>query len=66
MPLVITRVGGALYKATLTRPHRGGGWTTPQPMTRDSLIQALRDRGCHPTDISDAFYEADPDWLIRE
>jgi hypothetical protein len=66
MPIVITRVGGDLYEATLTPPHGGRGWTTPQPMTRDILLQALRERGCHPTDISDAFYDADPEWLIRE
>jgi hypothetical protein len=23
----------------------------------------LREHGCHQTDIGDAFYEADPDWL---
>jgi hypothetical protein len=34
-------------------------------MTRDDLVDALRGIGCHQTDIGDAFYEADPDWLDR-
>jgi hypothetical protein len=29
----------------------------------DELIAALRDQGCHQTDIGDAFYAADPEWL---
>jgi hypothetical protein len=29
-------------------------------MPRDSVIAALRERGCHQSDIGDAFYEADP------
>jgi hypothetical protein len=67
MGIKITRVGGDLYTATLTRPHGSGrDQTTSQPMSRDLLMRVLRDRGCRPTDISQAFYEADPDWLIRQ
>jgi RNA polymerase sigma-70 factor (ECF subfamily) len=29
-------------------------------------IAALRGRGCHPTDIGDAFYMADPDWIAAD
>ena len=66
MAIVIKR-SGSLYEATITSPHGGGKpWATPQPMSRDSVIAALRDRGCHQTDIGDAFYEADPDWLLRQ
>jgi hypothetical protein len=32
---------------------------------RDSVIAALRDRGCHQTDIGEAFCEAGPEWLLR-
>jgi hypothetical protein len=35
-------------------------------MPRDSVIAALPDRACHLTDIGDAFYEAGPEWLLRE
>jgi hypothetical protein len=38
-------------------------WATSQPMSADELIQKLLARGHHQTDIGDAFYEADPDWL---
>jgi hypothetical protein len=66
MAIVITHLGGELYSATLTSPHSGRRERTmSQPMTRDLLMGALRDRGCRPAEISDAFYEADPHWLIR-
>ena len=35
-------------------------------MRTDDLVAALRERGCHQTDIGDAFDEADPEWLLRE
>jgi hypothetical protein len=35
-------------------------------MERDTLIAALRGRGCHPTDIGDAFYMADADWIAAD
>jgi hypothetical protein len=65
MAIVITRVCD-LYEATITPPHCGGErWATSQPMPRHSVIAALRDRGCHQTDIGDAFYDADPERLLR-
>ena len=33
-------------------------------MAVDDLIEALRKLGCHQTDIGDAFYDADPNWLV--
>lgn len=65
MPIVIGKVG-SLYAAELMPPHGGGiRWVTPVPLDRAALIDALRSRGCHQTDIGDAFYEADPDWLTE-
>jgi hypothetical protein len=32
-------------------------------MCRGELVAALLGLGCHQTDIGDAFYTADPDWL---
>jgi len=62
----IIRVGD-LYEANVTPPHGGGiAWATTRAMTTNDLIAALRERGCHTTDIGDAFYEADPEWLLRE
>ncbi len=55
-----------LYEAMVTPQHGGSeAWSTPRPMPRDALIAALRDRGCHRSDIGDAFYEADPEWQLR-
>jgi hypothetical protein len=52
---------GDLYEATVTPPHgRGVRWASPQPMTANSLVAALRELGCHQTDIGDAFHDADP------
>jgi hypothetical protein len=32
-------------------------------MSVDDRIAALKERGCHQTDIGDAFYEANLGWL---
>lgn len=40
-------------------------WATDRPMSVDALIQELLARGFHQTDIGDAFYDADPDWLNK-
>lgn len=53
------------YLARATPPHVPAYWSTPTPMSVDALIRELRSLGMHTTDISDAFYEADPDWLSR-
>ncbi len=58
MPIVIRRLGD-LYEATVTPPHGSAeAWASPRPMTVNALIAALRQQGCHQTDIGDAFYEA--------
>jgi hypothetical protein len=59
------RLVGSLYAATVTPPDCPAFWATSEPMDRDALIVELRDQGCHTTDISDAFYATDPDWLPR-
>lgn len=65
MAIVIFRAGQR-FLADVTPPHCDGErWSTPEPMTADELIDALRERGCHQTDIGDAFYNADPEWLTR-
>ena len=66
MAILVRRVDG-LYEAEVTPPHGGGvPWNSPAPLRREELVEALGARGCHPTDIGDAFYEADPEWLLRE
>jgi hypothetical protein len=34
-------------------------------MPANDLDKQLYELGCHVTDIGDAFYEADPNWLDR-
>lgn len=55
--LVLERV-----EARVTPPHGSGAWSTPEPMSVEDLTARLFDHGCHPTDIGDAFFQADPDW----
>ena len=63
MAIRITKVDRG-YVAEVTPPHGGGAWwSSDDPRSADDLIELLRDRGCHPTDIGDAFYQADPSWL---
>ncbi len=65
MPIRITRQGNA-YAALVTPPHGNGRqWHSERPLSADDLIEELRNLGCHTTDVSDAFYEADPLWLSR-
>jgi len=59
---VVFRDGG--YIATVTPPHGGASkWESGAPTTGRELVEALLRLGCHQTDIADAFYEADPDWI---
>jgi hypothetical protein len=62
MSITIHRVGD-LYEATVTPPHSQVAWSTPRPMSADALDRQLYEIGCHPTDVGDAFYEADPEWI---
>jgi len=49
------------YLAHMTSPHVQEEWKNPTPLSRSELVKELIFRGVHTTDISDAFYEADPD-----
>ena len=65
MAIKITCVGDK-YLADVTPPHGGGiAWSTAEPLSATELIRELADRGCHPTDIGDAFYEADDAWVLK-
>jgi hypothetical protein len=56
---------GNRYEAVVTPLDSPETWVTPEPMPQRDLIAKLRDLGCHTTDIGDAFYAGDPDWLSR-
>lgn len=65
MSISIQRVGDG-YEAQVSPPHGTVPWVTEQPIARSQLIAKLRELDCRQTDIGDAFYEADPDWLLRD
>lgn len=63
MAIKIEKINGG-YKAEVTPPHgNGSNWKTTVAMSSDEIIKKLLNLGCHQTDIGDAFYEADPNWL---
>ena len=63
MAISIKKIGDA-YLARVTPPHGGGrDWEIATPTAREQLIRQLLELGCHQTDIGDAFFEADPEWL---
>jgi len=65
MPIVIKKSGLA-YEAVATPPHTTGpAWRSSQPMPARELIAALLERGCHQTDVGDALYAANPNWLAE-
>jgi len=43
-------------------PHSHSAWSSPVPLTATQVLEELSRRGCHSTDITDALYEADPNW----
>ena len=65
MTIKIKMISNGLYTATCTPPGVVSEWSTITPLTSDRLIEELLHRGAHQTDIGDAFYAADPDWLTR-
>lgn len=65
MPILIHRKPSGLYDGAVTPPHGVEPWSSDQPMTQGDLVAALLALGCHQTDIGDAFYAADPNWLRR-
>ncbi|HEX7124071.1 MAG TPA: hypothetical protein VF178_16960 [Gemmatimonadaceae bacterium] len=53
-------------KAEVVQPQGGvAARHSTSPMSADALIEHLLAIGCHQTDIGDAFYEADPEWVTR-
>jgi len=61
VPIVIRKVEGG-FIAHVSPPH-GQEWHSVEPSSRDEVVAQLRALACHTTDIGDAFFAADPDWL---
>lgn len=51
------------YLVRATPPHVRTEWESTGPVSVDVLISELRSRGADQTDIGDALYTANPDWL---
>jgi hypothetical protein len=54
-----------LYAASLSPPHGNGSWHTEEPLSFEVLLDTLLKMGCHPTDVADAFIDADPETRHR-
>jgi hypothetical protein len=68
MAIRIKKVTEAMYDAELTLPDMPSvktEWRAPGPMSADQIVEELLSRGAHQTDIGDAFYAADPQWLDK-
>jgi hypothetical protein len=60
--ILITKSDGG-YTALATRPHVYKEWLSGEPMAAKALVAALLAQGVHQTDIGEAFYKAEPNWL---
>lgn len=64
MPITIYKAGDK--NQVSVGPPEGSTWTSSEPMSPVEIFDKLVDLGCHTTDISDAFYAADPFWTEKE
>ena len=63
---IVIKQSGSGYEAVASPPHTTGpAWHSSQPMSARELIAALLERGCHQTDVGDALFAANPDWLAE-
>jgi hypothetical protein len=68
MAIRIKKAPNMLCSAELTLPDMPGvaeSWVTTEPMSVDQIVEELLRRGARQSDIGDALYAADPDWLSR-
>lgn len=61
--LKIVRISDDLYSVYATPPEVGEDWSPIGPIRGRQLTRELLNRGAHQTDVGDAMYEADPDWI---
>jgi hypothetical protein len=65
MTITMKKVSEGLYVVSATPPHVREAWSTTEPLHTDQIIQELLSRGAHQTDVGDAFYEQDRDWVKK-
>jgi hypothetical protein len=64
MPIIVQCADDNCYTAQISPPHgTGSTWSTERPVTGRELTALLLAQGCHQTDIGDALYAADAEWL---
>lgn len=63
MTIKVAKVGENKYTAEASPPHASSVRKTPAPLQLRQLIAELKALGCHPTDIGDALYTVDKDWV---
>ena len=65
MVLKIVKVSDDLYTVSATPPDVVGEWTPSEPVRGRKLTRELIERGVHQTDVGDAMYQADPEWIRK-
>lgn len=65
MALRIVKSHDGRYEAEVSPPEAKFRWGTSEPLPLRLLIDELKRRGCHQTDVTDVLYELDPDWVSK-
>lgn len=65
MVLKILESSDGHYEAEISPPESKIPWKTPRALPLRTLIDELKRRGCHQTDVTDVLYELDPGWLAK-
>jgi len=60
--ITINKVSGS-YTVHATPPHVRSEWKAETPISKQEIIAELLALNAHQTDIGDAFYGADPNWI---
>jgi hypothetical protein len=59
----VEKVAGG-YLVSATPPHTKADYKSPTALSVREAIDELKKLGAHQTDIGDAFYAADPNWVL--
>jgi hypothetical protein len=60
--ITIEKITGG-YTVHATPPHVRSEWKTESPLSVGEITEKLLVLDAHQTDIGDAFYRADPNWI---
>ena len=63
MPITVSRYGDK-YNVSVGPPE-GPHCRSSEAMTATAILEKLSGLGCNSTAITDALYEADPDWAVK-